>query len=126
MQSKHEELGNQPAAERNVDINKLKEAYFAKKQYFIKPKVDRISMASYKICHQIAVRGKGWTEGEIIKDCLLIAAKTIHNNSLEFEKIQLSASTVESAGESTSRQIFSHASVKIVDQLNQACLNTRY
>ena len=117
MQLKHEELRNQPAAERNVHINKLKETYFAKKQYCIKPKVDRILMASYKICHQIAVRGKVWTEGEIIKDCLLIAAKTIHNNSLEFEKIQLSTSTVERRV----RVLAANIQSQIVDQLNQAC-----
>ncbi|XP_042306980.1 general transcription factor II-I repeat domain-containing protein 2A-like [Sceloporus undulatus] len=97
---------------RKDKISKLKTSLASQQNILVKQKQQNISSmrASYEIAQAIASAGKSFTEGEFVKDCLLIAAKAMCPEKADvFNTVSLSACTisqrVEELGDNLKQQL---------------------
>uniref|UniRef100_A0AAG5DQE7 SPIN-DOC-like zinc-finger domain-containing protein n=1 Tax=Anopheles atroparvus TaxID=41427 RepID=A0AAG5DQE7_ANOAO len=121
-QTKHEEKYRQwEGEERSEKFSKLHHQISFQKAMFTKLSDDNESVtnASYKVAYILAKRGKPFTDGELVKECMLEVAQELCPEMLKkFSNLTLSATTiarrVEDIGEN------------IVDQLKKSATNFRY
>uniref|UniRef100_A0AAG5DSR4 SPIN-DOC-like zinc-finger domain-containing protein n=1 Tax=Anopheles atroparvus TaxID=41427 RepID=A0AAG5DSR4_ANOAO len=121
-QTKHEEKYRQwEGEERSEKFSKLHHQISFQKAMFTKLSDDNESVtnASYKVAYILAKRGKPYTDGELVKECMLEVAQELCPEMLKkFSNLTLSATTiarrVEDIGEN------------IVDQLKKSATNFRY
>ncbi|KAJ4929884.1 hypothetical protein JOQ06_018904 [Pogonophryne albipinna] len=79
-------------------LARLKQNRTAQKNLFHTNTSERATEASYKITHELMKKMKPYTDGEMVKDCILLACSTLFPEKKDLEreakKIQLSDSTV--------------------------------
>ncbi|KAJ4930070.1 hypothetical protein JOQ06_019084 [Pogonophryne albipinna] len=79
-------------------LARLKQNRTAQKNLFHTNTSERATEASYKITHELMKKMKPYTDGEMVKDCILLACSTLFPEKKHLEreakKIQLSDSTV--------------------------------
>ncbi|KAJ4944044.1 hypothetical protein JOQ06_012591, partial [Pogonophryne albipinna] len=79
-------------------LARLKQNRTAQKNVFHTNTSERATEASYKITHELMKKMKPYTDGEMVKDCILLACSTLFPEKKDLEreakKIQLSDSTV--------------------------------
>ncbi|XP_071335558.1 general transcription factor II-I repeat domain-containing protein 2-like [Trachinotus anak] len=81
-----------------AEAEKLKQNRTAQKNVFHTNTSERATEASYKITHELMKKMKPYTDGEMVKDCILLACSTLFPEKKDLEreakKIILSDSTV--------------------------------
>ncbi|XP_016407553.1 general transcription factor II-I repeat domain-containing protein 2-like [Sinocyclocheilus rhinocerous] len=95
-ETKHQSFKYYTGAERNQKVKQLAAALLAQQQFFRANKAQENStLASYEVAHLIARHGKPFTEGELIKECLMKVATIICPEKMQdFKNISLSRNTV--------------------------------
>ena len=82
--------------ERFLKLESLKQNASSQRNLFVKIKNDNeaVTKVSLRIAHLLAKKGKPYTDGELIKSCLLVAAEEIHPEKMDLiQSVSLSART---------------------------------
>lgn len=92
--------------ERSLKLESLKRNLSLQQNFFVKIKNDNeaVTKTSLRIAHLLAQKGKPFTDSELIKSCLLVAAEEICPEKIDlFQSVSLSARTtvrrIEDIGE---------------------------
>lgn len=98
--------------ERSLKLESLKRNLSLQQNCFVKIKNDNeaVTKTSLRIAHLLAQKGKPFTDGELIKSCLLVAAEEICPEKKDlFQSVSLSARTtvrrIEDIGEQIKTQL---------------------
>lgn len=79
-------------------LARLKHSRTVQKNFFHTNTSERATETSYKITHELMKKMKPYTDGEMVKDCILLACSTLFPEKKDLErevkKLQLSDSTV--------------------------------
>lgn len=74
--------GGELRAERLV---RLKQNRTAQKNFFHTNTSERVTEASYKITHELMKKMKPYIDGEMVKDCILLACSTLFPEKKDLE-----------------------------------------
>ena len=116
-QSKHEDkYGQLQGKERNKKFSKLHHQLSSQKALFCKlaNENESITNASYKVAYILVKRGKPFTDGELVKECMLEVVQELCPEMIKkITNISLSPNTmarrVEDIGENIMNQVKTHA-----------------
>ncbi len=96
-ETKHQSFKSYTGAERDQKVKQLSAALLAQQQHFFRANKaqENSTLASYEVAHLMARHGKPFTEGELIKECLVKVATIICPEKMQdFKNISLSRNTV--------------------------------